>query len=352
MAMVDLSTVYKVTSKGRVYYYAWREKGAPRLFAKPGSPEFVEELAAALATRKGGDATKLSGLIARYKASSEWTDLAVKTRKNWGPWLDRIQEEFGDLRLGQFDRPQITPDIKAWRDRWKATPRTADVALTVFSRLLSFGREEGKLAINVVTPIGRLYKGDRSDIIWTDDDLAELARHASQEIMWAVRLAVLTGLRQADVLHLAWSHVGANAIEVRTRKKGKTQAVGRTVIIPLYGALRDLLEEIPRRCPTILTSSDKVPWKTGFGASWNKAVRKSGVDKHYHDLRGTAATKLYLANFSIREIAALMAWEEKYVEAIINRYVRRDEIIRDMVRRLDENDAKTPSAKPVKNSSE
>ncbi len=81
-------------------------------------------------------------------------------------------------------------------------------------------------------------------------------------------------------------------------------------------------------------------------------MRKSGVDEHYHDLRGTAATKLYLANFSIREIAALMAWEEKCVEGIINRYVRRDEIIRDMVRRLDENDAKTPPAKPVKNSSE
>jgi integrase len=342
--MVDLSTVYKVTSKGRVYYYAWRGKGAPRLSAKPGSPEFIEELAAALAARKGGDTTKLSGLCARYKASSEWTDLAVKTRKNWSPWIDRIQEEFGDLRLAQFDRPQITPDIRAWRDGWKTTPRSADVALTVFSRLLAFGRAEGRLSYNPVTAIPRLYKGDRSEIIWTDDDLAVLAKTASQEIMWAVRLAALTGLRQGDLLKLGWSHVGATFIEVRT---GKT---GSTALIPIHAALRSLLAEIPKRATTILTSSDKVPWKTGFGASWNKAVTKAGIDKHFHDLRGTAATKLYQAGLKPREIAGVMGWAEAHVEALIDKYVKRDEVMKDMIRRLDENEARTASAKPLKNS--
>jgi integrase len=347
--MVDLSTVYKVTAKGRMYYYAWRGQGAPRLKSPPGSPEFVRELAAALEARKGGDASTFGGLCVRYKASDDWKGLADKTRKNWAPWIDRIQVEFGALRLAQFDRPQITPVIRAWRDKYKATPRTADVALTVFSRLLSFGRSEGRLSINAVTPIPRLYKGDRSEIIWTDDDIAELAKHASPEIMFAVRLAVLTGLRQADVLHLSWSHVSANAVEVRTRKKSKNQVQGKTALIPLYGALRDLLAEIPKRSPVILTSSDKVPWKTGFGASWNRAVTKAGIDKHFHDLRGTAATKLFKAGFSIREIAGIMAWEEKDVEKIINTYVKRDEVLRDMIRRLDENEARTASAKPVQN---
>lgn len=349
MAMVDLSTVYRVTAKGHTYFYAWRGKGAPRLQSAPGSPEFVEELAAALAARKGGDATTFAGLCVRYRASEDWQGLADKTRKNWAPWLDRIQAKFGGLRLAQFDRPQMTPVIRAWRDEFKATPRTADVGLTVLSRLLSFGRAEGRLSINVVTPIPRLYKGDRSDIIWTDDDLAELAKHASPEIMWAVRLAVLTGLRQADVLRLSWSHVGASAIEVRARKKSKTQAQGKLATIPLYGALRDLLDEIPKRSPVILTSTDKTPWKTGFGASWNRAVTRAGIDKHFHDLRGTAATKLYLAGFSVREIANVMAWDEKYVEGIINRYVKRDEVLKDLIRRLDENDTRTASAKPLQN---
>ena len=30
MAMVELEGVYRVTAKGRTYYYAWRGKGAPR----------------------------------------------------------------------------------------------------------------------------------------------------------------------------------------------------------------------------------------------------------------------------------------------------------------------------------
>jgi hypothetical protein len=45
MAMVNLKTVYKVTSPaGRTYYYAWKGKGAPRLPGEPGSPEFLEAL--------------------------------------------------------------------------------------------------------------------------------------------------------------------------------------------------------------------------------------------------------------------------------------------------------------------
>ncbi len=31
-------------------------------------------------------------------------------------------------------------------------------------------------------------------------------------------------------------------------------------------------------------------------------------DLHFHDLRGTAATKFFLAGFTVREIAETLAW--------------------------------------------
>lgn len=338
--MVDLSGVYIVKAKGRTYHYAWRGKGAPRLISEPGSAAYVQELADALASRKTGDRTRLSGLCARYRADDAWTDLAPKTRRDWSPWLDRIQEHFGNLRLEQFDRPAMRPVIDAWRKRFKKTPRAADMGLQVMSRLLAFGVDEGRLSTNIVAGMERLYRNDRSHVIWTEDDLAELEKVAAPEIMHAARLAVFTGLRQGDLLRLSWSHVRDNAIEVRTAKTGKT------ALIPLHGQLRAFLDALPRRATTILTTTEGRPWRTGFGASWGRAVRKAGIDKHFHDLRGTAATVFYLAGLTVREIAEVMAWSEDHVEALINRYVKRDEILLDLIRRLDENRAGTEAAKP------
>ena len=88
----------------------------------------------------------------------------------------------------------------------------------------------------------------------------------------------------------------------------------REAIIPLYGALRDVLARIPKRATTILTSSKRRPWTAdGFGSSFNKAKIDAGMserDLHFNDLRGTAATKFYIAGFSMREIAETLAWEE------------------------------------------
>jgi hypothetical protein len=45
-----------------------------------------------------------------------------------------------------------------------------------------------------------------------------------------------------------------------------------------------------------------------------------GSPKFAKYARGSFATKAYLAHFSIREIAELLAWSEDKVERIINRY--------------------------------
>ena len=130
---------------------------------------------------------------------------------------------------------------------------------------------------------------------------------ASPEVGWTARLAALTGIREGDLLKLSWSHVGELAIEFRTGKsRGR-----RTALIPIYGELRALLSEIPKRATTVLTSTRKRPWSTGasFYSSWTDAVNAAANgadaetkarlgDLHFHDLRGTAATKLYLAGLS------------------------------------------------------
>jgi len=57
---------------------------------------------------------------------------------------------------------------------------------------------------------------------------------------------------------------------------------------------------------------------------------------HFHDLRGTAATRFYIARVPERAIAEIMGWEEEHVTRIIRRYVGRSEATKAVIRLLNE----------------
>lgn len=320
MVKVDLKGIARVSAKGRIYYYAWR--GGPALQGQPGSPEFIASYQDAHADRRTSDDGRVKALIKLYRAGP-YKGLAETTKRQWSPWLDRISDHFGELRVAQFDRPEkIRPLIRKWRNGYAATPRTADYGVQVLSRVLSYAVDPlGKIASNPCEGIKQLYTVDRSEKIWTDADIAQIKATCSAEIGHAVDLASHTGLRLGDLLRLSWSHVGEDAIVIATGKSRQR----REAIIPLYDALSDVLSRIPKRSTTILTNSRGRPW-IGFGSSFNKAKKAAcmaDADLHFHDLRGTAATRFYLADIKVRLIAEIMAWDEDHVEKIIRRYVGR-----------------------------
>jgi integrase len=321
---VQLKGVHKVESKGNVYYYAWR--GGPRITGDPGTQEFLKSYHKAITDLKAVDNRRFHFLIVEYKGSDDFKKLSESTRRNWGPWLDRIREEFGDLRIAQFDRPEkIKPVIRRWRGQWSSTARTADYGLQVLSRVLSYAVDPlGAIGANPCEGIKYLYTNNRAETIWTDDQMACLKAATSKEVGWAVDLAAHTGLRRGDLLSLTWESVGENAIEHRTSKSNNR----RSALIPLYDDLRRVLGSIEKRSPFVLTNSRGKPWSHGgFGTSFDgakNAAKMKGLDLHFHDLRGTAATKFYNAQIPIRVIAEIMAWDEKTVEKIIRRYVGRD----------------------------
>jgi integrase len=345
---VELKGVHTVKANGTTYYYAWR--GGPRLRGEPGTPAFQNTYNEAIAELRTPDTGKFKSLVTLYKASNDYKKLAESTRKAWSPWLDRIADYFGELRIAQFDRPEkIRPIIRRWRNQWADRPRTADYGMQVLSRVLSHAVDPlGKIAGNPCEGIKQLYSSDRSEIIWTDADIAQLKKAGgsrkikgklaelpcSPEVAHAVDLAAHTGLRLSDLLRLSWSHVGEDAITFATGKsRGRREA-----IIPLYDDLRVVLARIPKRATTVLTSSKRRPWTPdGFGSSFNDAKHAADIadkDLHFHDLRGTAATKFYIAGLKIRIIAEILAWSEDQVERIIRRYVARAAATKEAIRQL------------------
>lgn len=341
MVQVELKGIHTVKLKRNgkflVYYYAWR--GGPRLDGLPGTNEFMASYNEAIAGRSAVDDTKFQSVINHYK-KTEFMKLAESTRRVWSPWIDKISDEFGKLRTAAFSHQEkIRPSIRRWRNQFADKPRTADFGMQVLSRILSHAVDPmGKIASNPCEGIKHLYSGSRAEIIWTDDDIAQLKAAASEEVGFAVDLAAHTGLRASDLVRLSWSHVGPDAIVISTGKsKHRKEAV-----IPRYDALNELLDRIPKRSPVILTNSRKnaTPWKQdGLASSFWTAKVKAGMqerDLHFHDLRGTAATKFYIAGLSIRVIAEIMAWEEDQVDKIIRRYVARGSATREAIRQLNE----------------
>jgi integrase len=236
---VELKGIRKVTAKGKTYWCAWR--GGPRLRGEPGSVEFHQSFNEAIERSRTPEPGRFKSLVTLYKASNDYRKLADSTRKNWSPWLDRITDHFGDLRIAQFDRPEkIRPIIRRWRNQWGDRPRSADYGMQVLSRILSHAVDPlGSIASNPCEGIRQLYSGDRSEIIWTDADIQQLKAGAKghpcpSEIAHAVDLATHTGLRLGDLLRLSWSHIGDDAIVLATGKsRGRREA-----IIPLFDALR------------------------------------------------------------------------------------------------------------------
>jgi hypothetical protein len=104
MVKVELRGIAKVRAKGRIYYYAWR--GGPRLRGEPGSPEFMASFNEAVESRRTPDKSRFRFVVADYKGSEEYKALAESTRAQWGKWVDRIADYFGDLSIAQFDRPE------------------------------------------------------------------------------------------------------------------------------------------------------------------------------------------------------------------------------------------------------
>jgi integrase len=306
----------------RKYYYAWR--GGPLLKAEDGTPlqphdpRFFVAYTDAHRARRAPMQGTLFSLIALYRSSTEFTALSEKTRKSYSRYLRLIEDDFGDMPIEAVEHPKARGEFKGWRDRLSNQPRHADYAWTVLARVLSVAKDRGKISINVCERGGRLYEADRAEKIWTADHIKAFCAVASIELQAALLLALWTGQRQGDLLRLSW--VNYDGIHLRLRQSKGKKRVTIPVGLPLKAAL-DATRSARRLATTILTNTRGRPWtEDGFRASWRKAFERSGLadDLHFHDLRGTAVTRLALAGCTVPQIAAITGHSLKDVEQILD----------------------------------
>ena len=347
-----------------ITWYVYAFKGGPLVMkaVQPKKPvlnaEAHAKIAEAIREANLPDIKILKSLIHDWRVSPEWKGLADGTRRVWGGHLDLIETRWGDKPIAVWGDPRMVGKVVKWRDERAATPRSADIGVTVLRELLKFGRLRGRVTINVAEGIPNLYKGaNRAEIIWTEDDMERFRLAAVKlekpHVYDGLRLAAMTGLRRADLVSLTWQHLGEFAI-VKTALK-KSRGKRRKAIVPMTESLESLLAELktrPRKegVETVLVNGRGRPWTgDGFGGSFNEVRDKANIvhvdegdngepverRKHLHDVRGTFCTLLLTeCDLTDDEAARIMAWSPARVAKIRSTYVDSAAVVLSLAERM------------------
>jgi integrase len=323
----------------KTFWYAW--KSGPPLRGEPGSPEFIASYNAAVATKKVAPSDTMLSILQGYQASEAFRGCAERTRADYVKKIKIIEKKFADFPLAALTDRRSRGLFMAWRDELAPrSRRQADYAWTVLARVLSWAEDRGLVAANPCARGGRLYRGSRADRVWTADDEANFLAKAPAHLHLPLMLAIWTGQRQGDLLRLTWKAYDGKHIRLRQSK------TGARVVIPVGAPLKAMLDCTARRSPMMLVNLDGQPWSPdGFRVSWRKACAKSGVvGVTYHDLRGTAVTRLAIAGSTDAEIATLTGHSLKDVHAILDaHYLNRDPALAESAVRKLESRTKTPN---------
>lgn len=341
--MKGVHRVRKRLSDGtvRIYYYAWR--GGPRMEADvKDTRAFMTEWLRLTRDRPieadtPSEEMTLAHLVKLYVAASDFTGLKSRTQTDYRAALERIEAKFFNMPLAALEEKGSRSIIRRWRDESMGDrPRTADITMSVFNKLLNFGKDEELITRNPLDALGKLAEGSRRDIIWTDAQMEAFAASAPEHLVRAMILARWTGQRQGDLLKLTWAAYDGEYIRLQQGKAGRGKQ-GKRVKILVAAELKAVLDRVradqralaqhpdpSKRRPepvTILTTERGAPWQAGFKASWAKAVRDAKVTGvTFHDFRGTFITLAHRAGATIKEIAEASGHDEKECERVIRQH--------------------------------
>lgn len=238
--------------------------------------------------------------------------------------LKEIEKRFHDTETIAFNDKKMRAKILAWRDKHALiAPATAELCLTLLKVILKFGENRGLLDTNVLTGVEKHRPQNRAGVIWTSDEIKRILSVSCPELRWAIKLALLTGQRQSDLIRFEWRNI-RNGVLYLTQKK-----TCANVEIPIGTALADLLAEIPQRAETILTNTQGNAWgKDGSSLrqAWREALGRAKLDqngKRFHDLRGTCITCLADIGCTESQIAAISGHSLEHVGKTLKSYLGR-----------------------------
>ncbi|WP_139557975.1 tyrosine-type recombinase/integrase [Methylotetracoccus oryzae] len=281
------------------------DKGLPqRVYRSHGAYYFVDEdqkwirlgkteaeMYAELAKlRLERPAVTMADIFARY-AGEVLPQKAVRTRKDNERELAILGKAFGHMTPSKITPQQIYQYMDA-----RAAPVRANREKALLSHVFRYAVRWGLVADNPCRLVSRNAEKPRTRYV-EDHEYESVHALAPEPIRAAMQIAVLTGMRQADILALTLQQCRDDGIHVQQSKTGKRQIFEWTEGLK---AAYNLARATPRRIESmylIVTREGLKFSSSGFQTAWQRLMAKcltSGALAerfNFHDLRAKAGSE-------------------------------------------------------------
>jgi integrase len=330
-----VNRVRKRLANGTVKFFYYHRLTGKRIEGEPGTLEFQVSYETS-AQRARAEKELFIDVLAEYFDSHEFKGLGERTRTDYRKFRKVIEDEWYDLPLAVLGDKLIRRDVKKWHSRLVTTKgaRQADLVLAAMSRFVSFAKDSSLIDVNHLLGLAKAYKADRSDAIWTIEDVSACMKAANRPMQLALIMALHLGRREGDLIRIGWGDYDGERINVANRKGGrKIRFAARCtrMLRETLDAAKLALGRIPHKDEPILTTITGQPWvESHFSTKFSATKNRAGLAHlHFHDLRGTAITVLAENGCTNSEIASITGHSMKHIEKIIDTYMARTRQLND-----------------------
>ncbi|WP_244941432.1 tyrosine-type recombinase/integrase [Bradyrhizobium yuanmingense] len=298
-----------------------------RIRALPGTPEFMEEYQAAIATaaeaplRQAAEAKRGSFryLCIRYYSSATYKALDISTRNWQRRALDEIAQDHGSKQVATMQARHV----RRLRDAKAETPAAANQRLKALRALFSWAAEAEETTVNPTLGVKKLKYRSEGHHTWTDEEIRQYyERHPlGSQARLALDLLRYTTGRREDGPRLGRQHIRDGRVRFRQAKNEHRNPID--IDIPLHPALAESIAaaKVSANMTFLLTEFGKPFTANGFGNKFKDWCRQADLPHcSAHGVRKATSTALADAGATPHEIMAITGHQtleevERYTKA-------------------------------------
>jgi integrase len=278
------------------YYYV--DHAAKWINLGRSYPDALRKLAVLIGD--AGSLNTMNGVFDRYALEVIPTK-APRTQLDYRKQLPLLRAVFGEVPPREISATHV---FEYRNTRGQQSVVQANREKSLLSSVMTKAVEWGAVSQNPCKQVPRLAEKKRERYI-TDTEFSSVHALATPMIQIAMDLALLTGLRQGDLLGLEKRHVTEEGIDIVTAKTNKR------LIIEWSAELRAVIDRAfgisPRvRQFVICNLQGKRYTSDGFRTMWDRLIRKAAETKMiasrftFHDIRAKSLSDDSAAAATIR----------------------------------------------------
>lgn len=260
------------------------------------------------------------------QASDEWIESLKRGKsRSWDIYRKRLDlyvlPELGPTAVTKVRKPHIM----GFRDRLaqKYAPATVNGILTCVSSAFSYFLDRQWIAANPCDGVAPVENPHREhNYIRTTEEITRLLAGCAAELRDMIVVAVGTGMRLDELLHLQWADVdiAGRLIQIHRGRKGTTKS-GKLRRVPILDSvLPTLRERALQRGGALLVfpgKEGKVRAKQGVRPIFKLALKRAGLDVtlRWHDLRHSFAVAWVSSGGDIFRLSKLLGHADVKITA-------------------------------------